>query len=64
LGDDPFPGLEVRDVVFGAERIEEVATADAEGGFEGGRGVEEPCVDDLEEKKNTSSQTDTHVKRG
>ena len=47
LGDDPFLGVAVRDVVLGAECVEELFAFDAEGGFEGVDAVVEACMDDL-----------------
>lgn len=47
LGDDPFLGVAVRDVVLGAECVEELFAFDAEGGFEGVGAVVEACMDDL-----------------
>lgn len=44
---DPFLRIAVGDVVLRAEVVEEVAAADAEAGFERGRGIIEPCVDYL-----------------
>lgn len=47
LGDDPFLGAAVRDVVFGAEVVQRVPALDAEFGLEAVAAVVEPGVDDL-----------------
>ena len=47
LGDDPFFGVAVWDVVLGAECVQELFALDAEGGFQGVGAVVEACVDDL-----------------
>jgi hypothetical protein len=47
LGDDPFFGVAVGNGVLGAELVEEIAAANAEFCFQGGRGVVEACVNDL-----------------
>lgn len=47
LGYDPFLGVAVRDVVVGAEVVEQVAAADAEGGFQRSGWVVETGMDYL-----------------